>query len=71
MPAIGSLPTPPAEFAPVPVIVKMQVLFSIISRSNHWGGPNDPKIHLMFTPLVTLHHPSTGKSDRHAMTRNR
>jgi hypothetical protein len=57
MPAIGSPPAPPSEFAPVPVILKMQVLFSMVSRNNHWGGPNDTKVHLMYTPLVSLHNP--------------
>ena len=57
MPAIGSPPAQPTEFAPVPVIAKMQIIFSMVSRNNHWGGPNDTKVHLMFTPLVTLHNP--------------
>ncbi len=57
MPAIGSQPTQPVGFVPVPVIAKMQVLFSMVARNNHWGGANDTKIHLMFTPLVTLHNP--------------
>jgi hypothetical protein len=57
MPAIGTLPTQPTEFSPVPVIAKIQVIFSIVTRNNHWGGSNDSKIHLMFTPIVTLHNP--------------
>ncbi|MCX6877763.1 MAG: hypothetical protein NTW21_28720 [Verrucomicrobia bacterium] len=59
MPASGSQPTPPTGFAPVPVIAKMQVIFSIVTRNNHWVAYDDTssKLHLMFTPLVTLHNP--------------
>jgi hypothetical protein len=57
LPSVGSPPTQPTGFSPVPVVAKMQVIFSMVARNNHWGGPNDTKIHLMFTPLVTLHNP--------------
>ena len=57
LPSVGSLPTQPTGFSPVPVVAKMQVIFSMVARNNHWGGPNNTKIHLMFTPLVTLHNP--------------
>ena len=57
MPAIGSQPPVLGEFAPIPVIAKMQVIFSMVARNNHWGGANDTKVHLMYTPVVTLHNP--------------
>ena len=57
MPSVGSPPTQPTGFSPVPVVAKMQVIFSIVARNNHWRGSNDTKIHMMFTPLVTLHNP--------------
>jgi hypothetical protein len=59
MPAVGSLPTQPTEFAPVPVIAKMQVIFSVVTNFDHhrsYDG-NHGKVHLMYTPIVTLHNP--------------
>ncbi|MCX6865890.1 MAG: hypothetical protein NTV46_06650, partial [Verrucomicrobia bacterium] len=42
-----------------PVIAKLQILFSVITRNDHHRGydGNHGKIHLMYTPLVTLHNP--------------
>ena len=52
MPAIGGQPTQPTEFSPVPVIAKMQVIFSMVTRDRGGGC-----LHFMYTPLVTLHNP--------------
>ncbi|MES2660854.1 MAG: hypothetical protein V4689_19670 [Verrucomicrobiota bacterium] len=59
LPKAGSNPVMPKLFSPGPVIAKVQVLFSLITRPPHGGADNgqDGQLHLMYTPLVTLHNP--------------
>ena len=52
MPAVGSPPAQPTGFSPIPVVAKMQIIFSIVTRDRAGGC-----LHLMYTPLVTLHNP--------------
>lgn len=58
--------TPPRRFYPAPVIAKVEVLFTYVTRDAH--GPwvatlkgVDPKLlymgHLVYTPIVTIHNP--------------
>lgn len=63
--APGSL-TVPRRFFPAPVIAKVEVLFSYVTRDSHanWVGTlrnSDAQLtrmgHLLYTPLVTLHNP--------------
>ncbi|MBK1833740.1 hypothetical protein [Roseibacillus ishigakijimensis] len=47
--------TPEKSFSPVPVISKIEMLYSFVNRDSHWWG--DYMGHLVYTPLVTLHNP--------------
>ena len=52
----------PKEFSPVPVISKVELLFSFIVRDKHgpWTKPSpsaDFMGHLLYTPIFTLHNP--------------
>lgn len=58
--------TPPRNFYPAPVIAKVEVLFTYVTRDSHanWVGSLssfDPQIrfmgHLVYAPLITLHNP--------------
>ncbi len=60
VPGVGGKPAQPALFTPVPIVEKVQVLFSILTRPLHGGPPDngvDGQLHLMYTPVVTLHNP--------------
>ncbi|GHC62107.1 hypothetical protein [Roseibacillus persicicus] len=52
--AINNL-SPRKEFSPVPVLTKIEMLYSFVNRDSHWWGPYMG--HLVYTPLVTLHNP--------------
>ena len=63
--APGAL-TMPRRFFPAPVIAKVEILFSYVTRDSHSGWVttlrnSDPQLtrmgHLLYTPLVTLHNP--------------
>lgn len=58
--------TVPRRFFPAPVIAKVELLFSYVTRDSHsnWVATlrnSDPNLtrmgHLLYTPLVTLHNP--------------
>jgi hypothetical protein len=58
--------TPPRRFYPAPVIAKVEVLFTYVTRDSHSGWVAslkavDPDMtrmgHLVYVPLVTLHNP--------------
>ena len=58
--------TPPRNFYPAPVIAKVEVLFSYVTRDSHsnWVGTLaavSPEMkymgHLVYAPLITLHNP--------------
>lgn len=58
--------TPPRLFYAAPVIAKVEVLFTYVTRDSHSGWVNslkadDPNMvrmgHLLYVPLVTLHNP--------------
>ena len=59
IPRRGRNPIQPKLFSPGPVIAKVQVLFSIVTRPPHNGPDNrkDGQLHLIYTPMVTLHNP--------------
>ncbi|RYD85521.1 MAG: hypothetical protein EOP84_02245 [Verrucomicrobiaceae bacterium] len=59
VPKVGSKPVQPKYFSPGPMIAKVQVLFSLLTRAPH-GGPdngNDGQMHVIYTPMVTLYNP--------------
>ncbi|MBU6327495.1 MAG: hypothetical protein KGQ89_07700, partial [Verrucomicrobia bacterium] len=51
----------PQDFYPAPVIAKVEVLFSFVTRDTHWGSVSAlglPRMgHMVYTPLITLHNP--------------
>lgn len=48
----------PHGFYPGPVIAKVEVLFTFVTRDAHWSSPGTPRMgHLVYSPLVTLHNP--------------
>ena len=59
MPRVGSKPVQPKYFFPGPMIAKVQVLFSLLTRPPHGGPDNgqDGQLHLIYTPIVTLYNP--------------
>ncbi|MEK7953226.1 hypothetical protein [Luteolibacter soli] len=60
VPRVGTKPVQPKYFSPGPVIAKVQVLFSLLTRPIHGGAPDDGnsgQMHVMYTPIVTLFNP--------------
>lgn len=59
--------TPPRNFYPAPVIAKVEVLFTYVTRDSHSGWVDRLKTevssrhtlmgHLVYAPLITLHNP--------------
>ncbi len=51
----------PEGFSPGPVIAKVEILYSFLTRDAHWGGILSQGMsrmgHLIYIPLVTLHNP--------------
>ena len=48
----------PVGFYPAPVIAKIEVLFTFVTRDAHWSSPKTPRMgHLVYVPLITLHNP--------------
>ncbi len=59
VPRVGQKPVQPRYFSPTPVIAKVQVLFSLLTRPPH-SGPDDGQrgqMHVIYTPIVTLYNP--------------
>lgn len=58
---LAGTPYPPVSFYPGPVIAKVEILFTFVTRDAHWSGilsQGMPRMgHLIFIPLVTLHNP--------------
>ncbi|MCW1884802.1 hypothetical protein OKA04_08690 [Luteolibacter flavescens] len=59
IPSVGSKPVQPKYFTPGPVIAKVQVLFSLLTRPPHHSADNgqDGQLHMIYTPIVTLYNP--------------
>ena len=59
IPKVGTKPVQPKYFSPGPVIAKVQVLFSLLTRPPHYyaDNGNDGQMHLIYTPIVTLYNP--------------
>jgi hypothetical protein len=57
---LGSTVAQPAQYFPAPVIAKVELMFSLLARDKHgpWKDePGDYMLHLLYTPIVTLHNP--------------
>lgn len=59
---LGTPPTQPQQYAPAPVIVKVELLFCLLVRDKHgpWKNPNPPAdymLHMLYIPIITLHNP--------------
>jgi hypothetical protein len=59
VPRVGARPAQPKYYAPGPVIAKVQVLFSLLTRPPHHSADNgnDGQMHVIYTPIVTLYNP--------------
>jgi len=51
----------PQNFYPAPVIAKVEMLFTFVTRDAHWAGIKALGMqrmgHMVYTPLITLHNP--------------
>ncbi|RYD24158.1 MAG: hypothetical protein EOP88_01280 [Verrucomicrobiaceae bacterium] len=50
----------PAQFTPAPVIAKVELMFSLLTRDKHgpWKNrPGDYELHMLYIPVITLHNP--------------
>ena len=51
----------PQDYYPAPVIAKVELLFTFVTRDAHWGGIKALGLqrmgHMVYTPLITLHNP--------------
>ena len=59
---LGSAAAQPLQYAPSPVIAKVELLFSFLVRDKHgpWKNPNPPADymgHVLYIPIITLHNP--------------
>lgn len=59
VPRVGQKPVQPKYFSPGPVIAKVQVLFSLLTRPPHSGADDGLRgqMHIIYTPIVTLYNP--------------
>ena len=52
---------PPTGYFPGPLITKVEILFTFVTRDAHWGGILSQGLpymgHLIFVPVITLHNP--------------
>jgi hypothetical protein len=54
------VPVQALQYYAAPVIAKVELMFSLLTRDKHgpWkGNPGDYELHLLYTPVVTLHNP--------------
>jgi hypothetical protein len=51
--------TPPKTYYPVPVLAKVEILFSFVVRDSHgpWHGVGPYMGHMLYAPIITLHNP--------------
>lgn len=52
--------TQPTQYYPAPVIQKIELLFSMLTREKHndWTKmPEDYLLHMLYTPIITIHNP--------------
>lgn len=58
--ALAATVPQPQQFSPVPVIAKVELMFSLIARDKHGphkGRVGDYELHMLYIPIFTLHNP--------------